>query len=85
MSMNRPYYLDPIFVSAPSRNEAASATHSYQPRTLSRIPDVSLARLTSLAARGKAPNCLYAHFASNSGENTVSTETKPPANRYTPS
>ena len=35
MSMNRPYYLDPIFVSAPSRNEAASATHSYQPRTLS--------------------------------------------------
>ena len=78
MSMNRPYYLDPIFVSAPSRNEAASATHSYQPRTLSRIPDVSLARLTSLAARGKAPNCLYALLASNSGENAVSTETKPP-------
>ena len=85
MSMNRPSTWHPIFVSAPSRNEAASATHSYQPRTLSRIPDVSLARLTSLAARGKAPNCLYALFASNSGENTVSTETKPPANRYTPS
>jgi|SRR6516164_8195032 len=35
MSMNRPSTWHPIFVSAPSRNEAARATHSYQPRTLS--------------------------------------------------
>ena len=79
MSMNRPSTWHPIFVSAPSASVAASAPHtviSHGP--CPRIPGVSLARLTSLATRGKAPNCLYALLASNSGENAVSTETKPP-------